>query len=201
MTRGDGDWLGHDDGLLDVVDPRDEMKEPDWFAMPTPPRTSRSSCLRLILLCSRACAAETRSAHSRSFLQNRRAWLHLLCAAPALLSHQVNSLLHEQLAMPPDFVRCPLLDGLRHLLYAAPLSPPRADPRQAVTLHSSSSFSCCRTRHLLWPCRVAGPATTVLAKVLPCAASLPFVRVGPESPHFTSIRARPNRARPWSASR
>jgi hypothetical protein len=66
----------------------DEMMEPDWFAMPTPPRTSGFSCSRLSLHCSRTCAAETRSAHPRSLLQDRRAWLHLRCAASALLPHQ-----------------------------------------------------------------------------------------------------------------
>jgi hypothetical protein len=43
------------------------------------------------------------------------------------------------------------------------------------------------------PSRVADPFATVLAKVLPCATLLLFVRVGPEPPCFTSIRARPNR--------
>jgi hypothetical protein len=42
----------------------------------------------LSLHCSRACAAETRSAHQCSLLQDRRAWLHLRCAASALLPHQ-----------------------------------------------------------------------------------------------------------------
>jgi hypothetical protein len=37
----------------------------------------------LSLLCSRACAAETRSAHPRSLLQDHRAWSHLLRATPA----------------------------------------------------------------------------------------------------------------------
>jgi hypothetical protein len=41
----------------------------------------------LSLLCSRACAAETRSAHPRSLLQDRHAWSHLLRAVPVLLSH------------------------------------------------------------------------------------------------------------------
>jgi hypothetical protein len=41
----------------------------------------------LSLLCSRACAAETRSAHPCSLLQDRRAWSHLLRTAPVLLSH------------------------------------------------------------------------------------------------------------------
>jgi hypothetical protein len=40
------------------------------------------------LHCSCACAAETRSAHLRSLLQDRCAWLHLRCAASALLPHQ-----------------------------------------------------------------------------------------------------------------
>jgi hypothetical protein len=51
------------------------------------------------------------------------------------------------------------------------------------------------------PYRVAGPSATILAKVQPCATSLPFVRVCPELPRFTSARARPNRVRPWPASR
>jgi hypothetical protein len=42
----------------------------------------------LSLLCSRACAAETRPAHPRILLQDRCAWSHLLCSAPALLLHQ-----------------------------------------------------------------------------------------------------------------
>jgi hypothetical protein len=41
----------------------------------------------LSLLCSRACAAETRPAHPRSLQQDRCAWLHLLRAVPVLLSH------------------------------------------------------------------------------------------------------------------
>jgi hypothetical protein len=46
--------------------PWDETIEPDWFAKPTSPRTSGFSCYKLSLHCSRACAAETRSAHPRS---------------------------------------------------------------------------------------------------------------------------------------
>jgi hypothetical protein len=42
----------------------------------------------LNLHCSHACAAETWPAHSHSFLQDRRVWLHLRCAASALLPHQ-----------------------------------------------------------------------------------------------------------------
>jgi hypothetical protein len=37
-------------------------------------------------------------------------------------------------------------------------------------------------------CRVAGPSAAVLAKVLPCATSLPSVRVCSEPPRFNSIR-------------
>jgi hypothetical protein len=55
--------------------------------MPTPPRTSGFSCSRLSLHCSRACAIEIRSAHPRSLLQDRRAWLYLLRAVPVLLPH------------------------------------------------------------------------------------------------------------------
>jgi hypothetical protein len=61
--------------------------EPDWFAKPIPPRTLGFSCSELNLHCSRACAAETRSAHPRSLLQDRRAWLHLWRTVPVLLSH------------------------------------------------------------------------------------------------------------------
>jgi hypothetical protein len=60
---------------------------PDWFAMPTPSRPTGFSCSRLSLHCSRACAAETRSAHPRSLLQDRRARSHLLRVVPVLLSH------------------------------------------------------------------------------------------------------------------
>jgi hypothetical protein len=42
----------------------------------------------LNFLCSRTCATETHLAHPRSFLQDCRAWLHLWCAASALLPHQ-----------------------------------------------------------------------------------------------------------------
>jgi hypothetical protein len=42
----------------------------------------------LNLHCSCACAVETRSAHLRSLLQDRRAWLHFRCATSALLPHQ-----------------------------------------------------------------------------------------------------------------
>jgi hypothetical protein len=69
---------------LDVVDPWDETMKPNWFAMPTPPRTSG---LSQSLHCSCACAAETRSAHPRSLLQLRRTWSHLLRAVPVLFSH------------------------------------------------------------------------------------------------------------------
>jgi hypothetical protein len=55
--------------------------------------------------------------------------------------------------------------------------------------------------HSPQPCRVADPSATVLAKVLPCAISSPFVRVGPEPPRLPSARARPNRARPWPVLR
>jgi hypothetical protein len=58
--------------------------KPNWFAMPTPPRTSG---LSQSLHCSCACAAETRSAHPRSLLQLRRTWSHLLRAVPVLFSH------------------------------------------------------------------------------------------------------------------
>jgi hypothetical protein len=73
--------------LLDVVDSWKKPIGPDWFAMPTPSRTSGFFCTRLSLLCSRTCAAEAWPAHPRSFLQERRAWSHLRCAASALLSH------------------------------------------------------------------------------------------------------------------
>jgi hypothetical protein len=79
--------IGEEWELLDVVDPWDETIKPDWFTMPTPPRTSGFPCSRLSLHCSRACAAETRSAHPRSLLQDHRAWSHLLRAVPVLLSH------------------------------------------------------------------------------------------------------------------
>jgi hypothetical protein len=42
---------------------------------------------RLSLHSSCACAAETRSTHPRSLLQDRHAWSHLLRAVPVLLSH------------------------------------------------------------------------------------------------------------------
>jgi hypothetical protein len=54
---------------------------------------------------------------------------------------------------------------------------------------------------LLRPCHVAGPSAAILTKLPLCAASLPSVRVCPEPPRFSSIRACPNRARPWPASR
>jgi hypothetical protein len=38
------------------------------------------------------------------------------------------------------------------------------------------------------PCRVAGPSAAILAKLLPCATSFHFVRVGPEPPRLTSVR-------------
>jgi hypothetical protein len=58
---------------LDVVDPWDETIEPDWFAMPTPLRTSRSSCSRVELpLLTHVC---------------HRAWSYLLRAAPVLLPY------------------------------------------------------------------------------------------------------------------
>jgi hypothetical protein len=41
----------------------------------------------LSLHCSCTCAAETRSTHPRSLLQDRHAWSHLLRAVPVLLSH------------------------------------------------------------------------------------------------------------------
>jgi hypothetical protein len=69
------------------VDPWDETKELDWFAMPTPLRTSGFSGSRLSLLCSRTCAAEAGPAHPRSLLQDRRARSHLLHTIPVLLSH------------------------------------------------------------------------------------------------------------------
>jgi hypothetical protein len=70
-----------------------------------------------------------------------------------------------------------------------------------VTLHSSSSFLCCWTRASLRSCRIAGLSAAILAKLPPCAASLPSVWVCLEPPRFTFIRARPNRTRPWPASR
>jgi hypothetical protein len=42
----------------------------------------------LSLLCPCTCAAKAWPAHPRSFLQDRRAWSHLRCAASALLPHQ-----------------------------------------------------------------------------------------------------------------
>jgi hypothetical protein len=41
----------------------------------------------LNFLCSRTCATETRPAHSRSLLQDRCAWSHLLHTVPVLHSH------------------------------------------------------------------------------------------------------------------
>jgi hypothetical protein len=89
-------------------------------------------------------------------------------------------------------------------------APPSSPHPVATSIHHRSARRCpawlffflqLPSPHSPRPCRVAGPSATTLAKVPPCATSLPFVRVGPESPHLTSIRARPNRARSWSASR
>jgi hypothetical protein len=74
-------------GVAGYRGPWDKTMEPDCFAMPSPPRTSGFSCSRLSLHCSRACAAETRSAHPHSLLQDRRGRSHLLRAIPVLLSH------------------------------------------------------------------------------------------------------------------
>jgi hypothetical protein len=53
---------------------------------------------RLSLLRSRACAAETRSAHPRSLLQDRHAWSHLLrCFCFALTPLALNLLAHGRL--------------------------------------------------------------------------------------------------------
>jgi hypothetical protein len=89
-------------------------------------------------------------------------------------------------------------------------APPSSPHPVATSIHHRSARRCptwlffllqLLSLHSPRPCRVAGPSVTTLAKVPPCATSLPFVRVGPESPHLTSIRARPNRARSWSALR
>jgi hypothetical protein len=50
-------------GVAGCHGPWNETMEPDWFAMPTPPRTSRFSCSRLSLLCSRTCAASALLPH------------------------------------------------------------------------------------------------------------------------------------------
>jgi hypothetical protein len=87
-------------------------------------------------------------------------------------------------------------------------APPSSPHPVATSIHHRSACRCpawlffflqLLSPHSPRPCRVAGPSATTLAKVPPCATSLPFVRVGPESPHLTSIRACPNRARSWSA--
>jgi hypothetical protein len=69
--------------LLDVVDSWDEMMEPKGFAMPNPPRTSRSSCSRLNFLCSCSCTAETHLICPCSHLQGRRTWLQFRCVTLA----------------------------------------------------------------------------------------------------------------------
>jgi hypothetical protein len=89
-------------------------------------------------------------------------------------------------------------------------APPSSPHPVATSIHHRSARRCpawlffflqLPSPHSPRPCRVAGPSATTLAKVPPCVTSLPFVRVGPESPHLTSIRARPNCACSWSASR
>jgi hypothetical protein len=60
----------------------------------------RSICSQLSLHCSRGCVTETRSAHPRSLRQNRRAWLHLWCAASALLPHQRPPILLARRQLP-----------------------------------------------------------------------------------------------------
>jgi hypothetical protein len=79
---------------------------PDWFAKPTSPQTSGFSCSRLSLHCSRACAAETRSAHSCSLLQDCRARLHLRCAAFALLPHQRPPIWLRVVCCPAQALAC-----------------------------------------------------------------------------------------------
>jgi hypothetical protein len=69
--------------LLDVVNSWDEMMEPKGFAMPNPPRTSRSSCSRLNFLCSCSCTAETHLICPCSHLQGRRTWLQFRCVTLA----------------------------------------------------------------------------------------------------------------------
>jgi hypothetical protein len=75
-----------------------------------------------------------------------------------------------------------------------PLSSPH--PVTTSTHHRSTrrrpawlfSFLLLPGLHSPRPCRVAGPSATVLAKILSCTTSLPFVRVGPEPPRLTSAR-------------
>jgi hypothetical protein len=77
----------------------------------------------------------------------------------------------------------------------APLSSPH--PVATSTPHRSARrrpawlffFLLLLSPHSPWPCRVAGPSAAVLAKVLPCVTSSPSVRVCPEPPRFSSIRA------------
>jgi hypothetical protein len=78
-----------------------------------------------------------------------------------------------------------------------PLSSPH--PVTTSTHHRSARrrpawlffFLLLSSPHSPRPCRVAGPSAAVLAKVLPCATSLPSVRVCSEPPRFNSILASP----------
>jgi hypothetical protein len=133
---------------------------PDWFAKPTSPRTSGFSCSRLSLHCSRACAAETRSAHSRSLLHDCRARLHLRCAAFALLPHQ----------RPPICLRVVCCLARAHAYGIEPSRPPvehsRSHPR---TRQSNSARTSAFASPPFLPARHAITATSVSARAMVCS--------------------------------
>jgi hypothetical protein len=97
--------------------------------------------------------------------------------------------LHEQLAVPPDLVRCLLLNGLRRPPRAAPLAPGRVchePPRcsmASLTLRSRAASAparpppgASRVRVRPWCCPRAGPRRAAAPWLLPrtrtCAPSL-----------------------------
>jgi hypothetical protein len=118
----------------------------------------------------------------------RGPWSACIRAVPsAAFSSTASNVHHARPSCTPTRSRPELAQREhRHALHAAAL--------HVVALHSSS-FSCCRTRTSNRPCRVAGPSAAVLAKLPPCAASLPSMRVYFEPPRFSSIRASPRHQR------
>jgi hypothetical protein len=144
--------------------------EPDWFAMPTPPRTSGSSCSwakppLLTRVCCRSTAGRTLllaqeetlfdliapvralPACLRSHPQGRRAWPQPLYAAPVLLLHPWPSTCSR--------MACCLVRA--HAYGIEPSRPPVEHSRSHPRTRQSNSARTASCRCIASPSELAAP--------------------------------------------
>jgi hypothetical protein len=203
--------------LLDLVD--HWIRQKSWIGLLCPllcePQGFPAHGLNFF--CSRTCATKTRPAHPCSFLQDCRAWLHLWCAASALLPHQrppagmrlVGCLAYARTSVWVKGARRAWLHlaspSLLHLLAtsasppffparrAITVLPPPLGPRRSIFIRAVPSVVFPSTASDVlhtWPCcSRANPPATVALQLLPHRAR-PFCTPTQSRPELAQRRHR-----------